>query len=145
MASSSLSQVPDVLLHTPLYDGSNGKRRCPAGPFARQGVKASTNAQGRFECRACPAVYGKIPDFPSTKERREHERSFHEQPSGGRTDFKRVSDKTENAGPKRKEDKIRKLHQAIGESHRATARQLEEAGELPREANESMCRSSTLM
>jgi hypothetical protein len=145
MASSSPSQVPEVLLHTPSFDGSNGRRRCPAGPFARQGVKASTNAQGRFECRACPAVYGKIPDFPSTKERRKHERNFHEQPSGGRTDFKRVSDKMETAGLKRKEDKIRKLHQAIGKAHQATARQLEEAGKLLREFDESTYRSSTLM
>jgi hypothetical protein len=117
--------VPEVLLHTPSHDENNGERRYPARHFQRQGVKALTNMEGRFECRACPADYGKIPDFTNTRKRRDHERKFHEQPGGGRTKFKRVGDKMEDAGQKWKEDMIGKLHQA-------TAKQLEEAEKLLR-------------
>lgn len=74
-------------------------------------MKALPNAQGRFDCRACRAIHGKIPDFASPKERRKHERTFHEQPREGRTKFKRTSNDMQDAGRKWKEDRITELHQ----------------------------------
>ena len=130
--------VADGLMQTLSSDGSNGERRYAAGYFANPGVKASANAKARYECRACQADFGQSRDFASPSSRRNHERNFHERLRGGRAKLKRVGDKMENAGQKRKEDKIRKLHQA-------TAKQLDEAEKLLREVDESMYRSSTFM
>ncbi|KAF1922284.1 uncharacterized protein M421DRAFT_413228 [Didymella exigua CBS 183.55] len=111
----SLFDVPDGLMQIPSSDGSNGERRYAAGYFARQGVKASTNAKARYECRACPADFGQARDFASPSSRRNHERNFHELLRGGGAKLKRVGDKMENAGQKRKEEKKRKLLQEMAE------------------------------
>lgn len=98
----SLFDVADRLMQIPSSDRSNGERRYATGYFARQGLKASTNAKARYECRACPADSGQTRDFASPSSRRIHESDFHEQLRGGRAKSKRVGDKMENAGQKRK-------------------------------------------
>lgn len=115
MALESLFDVPDGLMQIPSSDGSNGRRRHAAGYFAKQGVKASTNAKGRYDCRACPADFGQARDFASSSSRRNHERKFHEQLQGGRAKLKRSSDRIEHAGQKPTEEKKRKLFQEIVE------------------------------
>jgi hypothetical protein len=111
----SLFDVAGRPMQTPSSDGSNRERRYAAGYFARQGVKASTNAKARYECRACPADFGQTRDFASPSSRRNHERNFHEQLRGDRAKLKTVGDKMENASQKRKEEKKRKLLQEIAE------------------------------
>jgi hypothetical protein len=113
--SGSLFDVADGLMQLPSSDGNNGERRYAAGHFARQGVKAPTNAKARYECRACLADFGQARDFASPSSRRNHERNFHEQLRGGRAKLKRVGDKMENDGQKWKEEKKRKLVQEIAE------------------------------
>ena len=78
-------------------------------------MKASKNAKGRYECRACPANSGRIRDYASTSSRRNHERESHEQPRGGKAKLKKVNVKMEHAGQKRKEEKKKKLIQEITE------------------------------
>lgn len=99
-------------------------------------MKATANAEGRFDCRACQAVYGKIPDFPSKQERRNHERKCHEEPIGGRANFVRVGDNMEDAGSKWMEDRITELHQTSSEA-------LNEADSLITELYGSVYSSST--
>ena len=111
----SLFDVADGPMQIPSSDGNNGERRYVAGHFARPGLKASTNAKGRYECRACLADFGQVRDFASPSSRRNHERKYHEQPRGGRAKSKRVGDKMENAGQKLKEEKKMKLLQEVAE------------------------------
>ncbi|KAL6156137.1 hypothetical protein ACJBU6_05271 [Exserohilum turcicum] len=109
-AFGSLFDVADELVKIPSSNRNDGERRYAAGCFARQGVKASTNAKARYECRVCPADSGRIRDFASPQSRRNHERKYHERPRG-REKLKRVDFKMEHAGQKRKEEK--KNHQPL--------------------------------
>jgi hypothetical protein len=109
----SLFDVADGPMQTPSSDRSNGERRYAAGYFARQGVKASTNAKARYECRVYPTDFRQARDFASPSSRRNYKRNLHKQLRGGRAKLKTVSDKIENTSRKRKEEKKRRLLQEI--------------------------------